>query len=182
MAAHVCSWWGGYLIDNRFRRFLHKPEKILGPHLKQSMTVMDFGCGMGLFSIAMARMVGDGGCVIAVDVQQKMLDVLCRRSERAGVADRIRAHRCQRDSIGLDGPVDFVLAFWSIHESPDMRGLLDEVHRCLVSSGRILVVEPRGHVSATEFGNMVATAKEIGLSLHDEPRIRLSRAAVFVNE
>ena len=98
------------------------------------------------------------------------------------VADRIRAHRCERDSIGLDDPVDFVLAFWSIHETPDMHCLLGEVHRRLVGSGRILVVEPRGHVSATEFGNMVATAKEIGLSLHDEPRIRLSRAAVFVKK
>ena len=34
------------------------------------------GCGMGFFSIAMARMVGDAGRVIATDVQPQMLAVL----------------------------------------------------------------------------------------------------------
>ena len=27
--SHVCPWWGGYFIDNRFRRWLHNPEKSL---------------------------------------------------------------------------------------------------------------------------------------------------------
>jgi len=182
MVAHVCPWWSAYFIDNRFRRFLHRPEKILCPYVKQGMTVMDFGCGMGLFSIAMAEMVGDGGCVIAVDVQQKMLDVVEKRSEGAGVADRVRTHRCEPDSIGLDDPVDFVLAFWSIHEVPNVCSLLSETHQCLVSGGRLVAVEPKGHVSAKDFGETVAEARENGLILQEEPRIRLSRAAVFVKE
>ena len=69
MAIHVCPWWAGYFIDNPLRRLLHSPEAILGRHLRTGMTAMDLGCGMGLFSIAMARMVGDQGCVIAVDIQ-----------------------------------------------------------------------------------------------------------------
>ncbi len=56
MSPHVCPWWGGYFIDNRFRRILHKPEKILDPYVRRGMTVLDFGCGMGFFSIAMARL------------------------------------------------------------------------------------------------------------------------------
>jgi ubiquinone/menaquinone biosynthesis C-methylase UbiE len=44
---------------NPFRCLLHDPEKILGPYVKPGMTVMDFGCGMGLISIAMAKLVGD---------------------------------------------------------------------------------------------------------------------------
>ena len=178
MAGHVCPWWGGYFIDNRFRRLLHKPEKILAPYVQQGMTVMDFGCGMGLFSIAMAGLVGKGGCVIAVDVQQKMLDVLQGRAERTGVADRIRTRRCNRDSIGVDDPIDFVLAFWAAHEVPDLHAFLGEVHSCLVGGGRFLVAEPRGHVSARAFGSMIATAQEIGLSVQDEPRVRFSRAVV----
>ena len=46
------------------------------------------------FSIVMARMVGDEGRVIAIDFQEMMLDVLHRRTERAGVADRTRLHKC----------------------------------------------------------------------------------------
>ena len=182
MSPHVCPWWGGYFIDNRFRRLLHKPERILAPYVRQGMTVMDFGCGIGLFSIAMARLVGEDGSVVAVDVQQKMLDVLQERAERADVAGRIRTHRCKPDTLGVDSPVDFALAFWSAHEVPDLRGLLTDVHGCLVEGGKLLVAEPRGHVSARAFGKMVALAQQVGLSVQDEPRVRLSRAVVLGKE
>ena len=82
---------------------------------------------MGLFSIAMAKMVGKDGRVIAVDLQQQMLDVLERRARMAGVADRITAHRSEATSIGLTEPVDFALAFYSAHEVPDLRRLLTEI-------------------------------------------------------
>jgi cyclopropane fatty-acyl-phospholipid synthase-like methyltransferase len=180
MSPHVCPWWGGYFIDNRFRRLFHKPEKILASYVQQGMTVMDFGCGMGLFSIAMAGLVGEGGCVIAVDVQQEMLDVLQERAEQAGVADRIRTHLCEPDTLGIDGPVDVALAFWSAHEVPDLRGLLADVHGCLVDGGKFLVAEPKGHVSAGAFAKMVALAQQVGLSVQDEPRVRFSRAVAFV--
>jgi len=176
---HVCPWWGGYFIDNRFRRLLHKPEEILASYAQRGMTVMDFGCGMGFFSIAMAGLVGEGGCVISVDLQQEMLDVLRGRAERAGVADRIRTHRCKRDSVGVDDPVDFVLAFWAAHEVPNLRAFFNEVHSCLVGGGRLLLAEPRGHVSARAFGKMIAMAEETGLNVENEPRIRFSRAATF---
>ena len=101
MAHRICPWWGGYFIDNPLRRLFHDPEKLLGPYVQPGMTAMDFGCGMGLFSIAMATLVGDGGRVIAVDLQQRMLDMLQKRAKKAKVADRITTHRCEADSIGL---------------------------------------------------------------------------------
>ena len=79
---HVCPWLGGLFIDNPVRRLLHDPAKILGPYVQRAMTVMDVGCGMGFFSIAMATMVADQGSVIVVDLQQ-MLDIVKRRAEKA---------------------------------------------------------------------------------------------------
>ena len=93
MSHHVCPWWGGYFIDNWLRRRLHQPERILSPYVRCGMRVMDFGCGMGIFALALARLVGDDGQVIAVDLQQKMLDVVVNRAKRAGVAHRIRTRR-----------------------------------------------------------------------------------------
>ena len=98
--SHICPWWGGYFIDNPLRRLIHDPKKILGRYVKPGMTVMDVGCGMGLFSIAMAKIVGDQGRVIAVDLQQQMLDTLRRRAERAGVGDRIETHKCEQNRLG----------------------------------------------------------------------------------
>jgi SAM-dependent methyltransferase len=180
VAEHVCPWWGGYFIDNPLRRLLHDPEKLLGPYVQPGMTAMDFGCGMGLFSIAMAKLVGDGGQVIAVDLQQKMLDVLQKRAKKAGVADRITTHRCEADSIGLTEPIDFALAFYSAHEVPNLRRLLGEIHGCLRPQGKLLLAEPIGHVTANDFQQMISVADEIGLQEDERPRIRLSHAAVFI--
>jgi ubiquinone/menaquinone biosynthesis C-methylase UbiE len=162
------------------RRWLHNPERILAPYVEPGMTAVDFGCGMGMFAIAMAKLVGEQGRVIAADLQPQMLDVVLRRARRAGVADRIRTHRCQRDSIALQGSLDFALAFYSAHEVPDLGRLLAEVHSCLNPAGRFLVVEPIGHVTAKDFADMMELAGQIGFREQERPQVRLSRAAVLV--
>lgn len=179
MAQHICPWWGGYLIDNRLRRLLHNPERILGPYLKPGMTIMDVGCGMGFFSIAMAKMVGSDGKVIAVDVQPQMLHVLERRAKKAGVADRIRTHLCQPNRLGVTEVVDFVLAFAMVHEVPDQQRLLGEIRDRLQPEGKFFIAEPRGHVSAEAFARTVEIAKQLGLKLSDQPKVRWCHAAVF---
>lgn len=177
--SHVCPWWGGYFIDNRLRRLLHAPEKIVSPYVKPGMMVIDVGCGMGLFSIAMARMVGDEGRVIAVDLQQKMLDVLQKRAEKVGVANRIRTHCCEPNRLGVEGPVDFALAFAMVHEVPDQRRLLGEIHGCLKPGGKFLIAEPRIHVSGRAFRRTVALAGEVWFEVVEEPKVMWCRAVVF---
>jgi ubiquinone/menaquinone biosynthesis C-methylase UbiE len=177
--AHVCPWWGGYFIDNRLRRWLHDPVKILGPHVQPGMTVMDIGCGMGLFAIAMAQLVGAQGRVIAVDIQPQMLKVLARRARAAGVAERITLHHCEATSIGVAEPVDFALTFYCVHEVPDAPRLLGEIHRCLRPGAKLLVVEPRGHVSGRRFESAVSVALGVGFELQERPAIHGSRAVLL---
>jgi len=179
MSPHVCPWWGGYFIDNRFRRLLHKPEVILADHVRPGMTAMDVGCGMGFFSIPMARLVGTQGRVISVDLQQKMLDVLAQRAQAAGVLDRIKTHCCQAESIGVTESVDFALAFYSAHEVPDQRRLLDDVYGCLRPGGHFLVVEPIGHVRASAFEKMLEFSRDVGFGLESQPRVRMSHTALL---
>ncbi|MGB5880104.1 MAG: class I SAM-dependent methyltransferase, partial [Thermoanaerobaculia bacterium] len=109
---HVCPWWLAYSFDNRLRRFIHRPERLLGPYVRQGMTVLDVGCGMGHFSLGLARMVGSDGQVIAVDLQPEMLEVLSARANKEGLDERIRLHRCQKDELGVDVAADFILTFW----------------------------------------------------------------------
>jgi ubiquinone/menaquinone biosynthesis C-methylase UbiE len=181
MAGHVCPWWGGYFIDNPLRRLLHNPEKIVGPYVKPGMTVLDVGCGMGFFSIAMAKMVGNHGGVVAIDLQQKMLDTLKRRAEKAGMADRIQVHKCEQDRLGIDVVADFVLAFMMVHEVPDQRRLLEGIHSCLKPGGKLLMTEPKLDVSLRAFQQTVAAAEELGFREVEEPRVRWCRAMVFEN-
>jgi ubiquinone/menaquinone biosynthesis C-methylase UbiE len=179
MSPHVCPWWGGYFIDNRFRRLLHKPEAILADLVHPGMSVLDFGCGMGFFSIPMARLVGETGRVIAIDLQQQMLTVLAKRANRSGVADRIRTHRCEANALGFGEPVDFALAFYSAHEVPEPRRLVEEIHRCLKPQAQFLLVEPIGHVRAAEFEGFLSLGVDVGFTVDQGPAIRLSRSALL---
>jgi ubiquinone/menaquinone biosynthesis C-methylase UbiE len=176
---HVCPWWHAFAFDNQLRRLFLKPERIFSPHVDPGMTVLDAGCGMGFNAIALARMVGPEGRVIAVDLQPKMLDVLGARARRARVLDRIDARRCEADSLDVTEKVDFAVAFWVVHEAPDIPRFLAEIGFCLKPTAKFMIAEPKAHVSADDFGDTLAAADRVGMRLHSQPRIRFSRAAVL---
>lgn len=179
MHTYICPWWLAYTFDNPLRRLIHKPENILGPYVKEGMTVLDMGCGMGYFSIAMARMMGEAGRVLAVDLQQKMLDILRKRAERAGVSKRIETRLCSPESIGIDEEVDFTLAFWMVHEVRNARMFFKQVRSVLRPGGRILAAEPIMHVTSGEFETTIKAAETEGLLVLGRPRIALSRTVLF---
>ena len=70
---HVCPWWMGYFHLGPIRKMLHDPRKILGSYVETGMKVLDVGPGMGFFTLYLARMVGEGGRVYAIDLQEKMI-------------------------------------------------------------------------------------------------------------
>jgi len=175
----VCPWWLAYTFDNPIRKLFHNPEKILRPYIKAGMTVMDVGCGMGYFSIGMAKIIGDKGRVFSVDLQSRMLAVTQKRAERAGVAARIVLHHCARDKIGLREEADFILVFWMAHEVQQQKAFFNELRSILNPTGKILVAEPRMHVSAASFQKTLDVAQSTGLRLCGHPLIRFSHTALF---
>ena len=178
-AGNVCPWWLCATFDNPLRRLIHNPDRILAGLVQPGETALDLGCGMGYLSIPLARLVGPGGKVICVDLQEQMLAGVRRRAERAGVADRIRLHRAGTDSLELEETADFALAFWMLHEVPAQAVFLAEVIACLKPSGRLLVVEPRLHVGGAAFERSVEVARSIGLEPIASPMVALSRAVLF---
>jgi ubiquinone/menaquinone biosynthesis C-methylase UbiE len=176
MDAHTCPWWLGYTFDNPLRRALHDPAQILGGLVRDGRTVVDIGCGLGYFSLAMARMVGPRGRVIALDIQAEMLVRARARARRRGMDGVIDFRRCAPDDLGLREPVDFVLAFWMLHEVRDLAGLLAQVRSVLGPSGRLLVVEPKLHVPAARFEETGATIERSGFATVAGPPVRLSRS------
>jgi ubiquinone/menaquinone biosynthesis C-methylase UbiE len=168
MADHICPWWMGYLLANPIRRLLEKPEKLLEPFVKKGMTVVDYGCGMGFFTLALARMVGPEGKVFAVDVQQRMLSGMQRRAERAGLSDRIVPVLVESGSDSIDESVDFVAALYVVHELPDRGAFFSHMLDIMKSGARLLVLEPRFHVTKEEFMECVDNAGAVGFKLTEE--------------
>ncbi len=176
---HTCPWWFLFTFDNPLRRLIHDPEKILGAYVKPGDRVLDVGCGMGAFTLGLAELVGRKGLVYAADLQEQMLAGLQKRAERAGLMERIQLHLSSPDQIGVSEPVDFALAFWMVHEVRRPEGFLRQIYDLLKPGGRLLIAEPRIHVSGKGFGQTVSLAIKVGFQVEGEPEIRASRAVLF---
>ncbi len=175
----ICPWWLGHTIDNPLRRLINNPDKILPPYVGKGMSVADIGCGRGMFSLAMAKMVGEDGRVYSADLQPEMLAALRKRVEKAGLAGRIRLVQAEQDSIRITDPVDFALAFWMVHEVKDKKRFFGQVAAVLKHGGRFLIVEPKMHVSSTQFRDTLDLAQSTGYIILDQPSIRISWAALL---
>jgi ubiquinone/menaquinone biosynthesis C-methylase UbiE len=182
MAKHICPWWIGYFLMNPLRRFAHNPLKILSPYVNPGMTVLELGPGMGFFTIDLARLVGPNGKVIAVDIQPRMLKAIEKRASKAGLLDRIEMRLGGDDTSwanSLTGRVDFALAFFMLHEVPDVQGILGFVRSTLKTGGQLLIAEPKMHVSACDYADTVAAARKAGFEIIDHPRVRRSRSVLL---
>ncbi len=180
--AHVCPWWLGPLLASPLRRLWQLPPALLAPYVRAGMTVLEPGPGMGFFTLDVARLVGEAGRVVAVDLQPRMLDGLRRRAARDGLAGRIETRLAAPDSLQVDdlkGCVDLVLAFAVVHEMPDSRAFFAQTAATLKPEGSLLLVEPAGHVNTAAFAAELIAAKAAGLTVAARPTIRRSHAAVL---
>ncbi len=182
MSHRVCPWWLGWFLISPLRRFAHDPSRITGPFLAPGMVAVDFGCGMGHFSLAMARTVGPAGRVVCVDIQERMLATLRRRAARVGLLGRMELRTVTAGETGLKdlaGRVGFVLLMFVVHEIPDPERLWRELVTVLGPGGRILLAEPILHVKEKAFAETVSAAERAGLAVLGRPAVRRARAVLL---
>jgi ubiquinone/menaquinone biosynthesis C-methylase UbiE len=67
--------------------------------VQKGMVVVDVGCGQGGFTAAVAKTVGKGGKVLAVDISTEYLDEFTRRLDKYHVKERVAFS--QADSADL---------------------------------------------------------------------------------
>jgi ubiquinone/menaquinone biosynthesis C-methylase UbiE len=175
----VCPVEKADSLDTKFRRLLQNPGRILKPYIKEGMTVLDFGCGPGFFSIPLAQMVGESGKVFAVDLQDGMLQKLREKIEGTGLEKRIALHKCEENKIGLAETVDLILAFYVIHEVPDQQRLFNELISNAKQNGKLLIVEPPFHVSKKGFADTIKKANSAGFTEIERPKMFLNKSVVL---
>jgi ubiquinone/menaquinone biosynthesis C-methylase UbiE len=175
----VCPVQRAGSLDSRIRRWIQNPRKILRPYIEEGMTVLDIGCGPGFFTVDLARMVGKSGHVIASDLQEGMLRKLRKKIQETELEKRIMLHKCKEGEIGVSEAVDFVLAFYMVHEVSNQEKLFKEIESILKSSGQVFVVEPPFHVSKAEFEGTVTIARNAGFTTVERPKVFLSKAIIL---
>lgn len=177
----LCPLSNAHKLERNSRKFFQNPNRIIKPYIKEGMTVMDFGCGPGFFTIEMAKLVKDTGKVYAVDLQEGMLDLLKQKIKGADIGKNIVLHICEKDKIGLTDKFDFILAFYVVHEVPSQENLFKEFKSLLKPEGKILIYEPKSRVTKSEFTEMIIKLKSVGFEIISNRKFLSSRSIIIMN-
>jgi ubiquinone/menaquinone biosynthesis C-methylase UbiE len=123
-------------LSFRVRDWLNPPAKVLEPaRIDARMTVVDYGCGPGSFSLAAAHRVGPKGQVYGVDIHPAAVRSVERKAAREGLP-YLHGVLVEGYATGLPAAsADRVLLMDMIHMVPDRAALLREVHRLLKPEG-----------------------------------------------
>jgi ubiquinone/menaquinone biosynthesis C-methylase UbiE len=113
--------------------------------IRRGQTVLDFGCGYGIYTIPVAKIVGEQGRVYALDKDKEALDALMQKAGSACLANVERMETSGELEIELaDETVDVILLFDVFHsfyfpQAGDRRRLLGEIRRIMKPSAFLSV-------------------------------------------
>jgi ubiquinone/menaquinone biosynthesis C-methylase UbiE len=140
----------GYKLRDLFQNPRRSLEKA---RLREGMSVVDYGCGPGNFTIAAAELVGGKGRVFAVDIHPLAIRAVKQRASRKGLRN-VETVLVQGYDTGIgESSVDRVLLIDTIHLIEDPDALFREIHRMLKPDG--LLFMEKGHMAMSEQKDVV---------------------------
>ena len=108
---------------------------------KKGQTVLDFGCGSGIYTIPVAKIIGEHSLIYALDKDRMELDRLMSRAKSMGLTNIVRLDATGKTSIALKNEsVDVVLLYDILHyyyypDKQERGKLLSDVYRVLKPAG-----------------------------------------------
>jgi ubiquinone/menaquinone biosynthesis C-methylase UbiE len=166
-------------LESRLRLLLQNPGRILKGYIHPGMTVLDLGCGIGYFTLEIAKLLEKRGKVIAADVQKGMLDILMHKLVYSELQNQIQIHNNQERTLNLTEKVDFILAFYAFHEMKYLDSIINELQIILKPETKIFFSEQKFHVSKYTFNTIVQKMENIGFEIYKRPKIFLSRTVIM---
>jgi ubiquinone/menaquinone biosynthesis C-methylase UbiE len=103
--------------------------------------VLEVGPGTGLQALHVAGLLGAGGRLDIVDIQQPMLDHVMRRASAAKISSIVPAGADARELPYGHGSFDAAYLVTVLGEIPDPGAALREIRRVLKPGGRLVVGE-----------------------------------------
>lgn len=125
------------------REVWQRPDDIVAAlALTAGSRVADLGAGDGFFTVRLSRAVRPEGRVLAVDIDQKMLERLKQLVERDTLSN-VDVIRGEPDDPRLPAnSLDAVLIVNAYHEMTEHAAMLEHIRKALRSNGRLVMVEP----------------------------------------
>ena len=125
--------------------------------IRKGQTILDFGCGYGMYTVPVAKIAGKQGRVYALDKDKAALDALMQKIKSAGLKNVERMETSGELEIELtDESVDGVLLFEVFHsfyfpQAEDRRRLLSEIYR---------IMKPSAFLSISVWPNLIEMETE----------------------
>ena len=141
----------GYVMghDDRERRRLSLQASILNPLSDQLLRraglsaghrVLDLGCGIGELSMLAARLVGPGGHVTGIDIDEGALAIAAARASEQGL-DQIEFRHGNISEYPPDATYDAVIGRHILIHTPDPRVIVGMAHSLLKPGGIVVFQE-----------------------------------------
>jgi ubiquinone/menaquinone biosynthesis C-methylase UbiE len=131
-------------MESRFRYRFFGPMNILkGADILPGQIVLEVGCGTGYFTVPIARLLGEQGCLVAMDVLPESVELVSRKVQMADLKN-VRVVKGDALDTDLDAEnFDTVLLFGVIPAPRlPLTRLLPEMHRILKVEGSLAVWPP----------------------------------------
>jgi len=168
------------LIDNPLRRRIQPPEEMAIRHgLEPGMKVLEIGPGNGTYTLGAARHVGPVGCVVAVDIEPRMVERVRQRAECEGVPN---VEACLADVTDLpfdDSSFNAAYMITVMGEIPNPVRALCELNRVLSPSGTLacseVLLDPDYPLTST----LIRWAEQAGFRLREKRGNLLSYTLLF---
>ena len=111
--------------------------------VKPGMSICDMGCGNGYHTLQLAKMTGEKGLVVGVDVQPEMLSFLRERMEDQGIENVIPILGSFHNPHLPPESIDMILLVDVYHEFSHPVQMLASMRASLKPGGVIVMVEYR---------------------------------------
>jgi putative heme-binding domain-containing protein len=118
------------------------PDELLDAlQIPTGSALADLGAGTGYFTWRLAQRAGPQGRVIAVDIQQKMLDLVAREVKQHDLYNVDLVLGSEHDPHLPEKSLDLVLIAYAYHEFSQPEEIMAAVRRSLKPGGRVVLLE-----------------------------------------
>ena len=148
--------------------FKRSKERLTGAGLEKGQVVLEYGCGIGSYTIPAAQIVGDDGIVYALDIHPLSIATVSKRTAKAKLTN-VKTILSDRDTGLPDESVDVVFLYDTFHLVRDKQALLKELHRVLKPGGFLsadhMHTAEDDFLDAMQAGNLFSFEAQRGKSL-----------------
>ena len=124
----------------RIREMLTTPDKLLDEFdIQEGQTVIDYGCGPGLYISKASRLVGDTGRVLAVDIHELAIEAIKKRILKENLSNVTGYVAINGKCPLADYTADMIYALDVFHMVSDPESFLTELNRISKPDGILFI-------------------------------------------